>query len=59
MPGLESPPPELPDEGLVNVLAQYLDFNPIDRQELLERKGPLARSDGLIKLLEKKIASPR
>jgi hypothetical protein len=41
------------------MLAQYLDLDPIDRQELLERKGPLARSEGLINLLERKVTPPR
>jgi uncharacterized protein len=51
-PGSAPPPPALSDEDLVNTLAQYLDLEPIDRQELLERAGPLARSEALIKLLD-------
>jgi len=58
-PSPERPPPVLTDEDLVNGLAQYLDFHPIDRQELLERKGPLSRSQALIELLETKMAPPR
>ena len=58
-PGTEPPPPALPDEDLVNALAQHLDLDPIDRQELLERKGPLARSEALIDLLETKVMPPR
>jgi hypothetical protein len=58
-PGSDAPPASFPDEDLVNALAQYLDFDPIDRQDLLERKGPLARSEGLITLLEKKVPPPR
>ena len=58
-PSPERPPPVLTDEDLVNGLAQYLDFHPIDRQELLERKGPLSRSQALIELLEMKMAPPR
>jgi len=58
-PSPERPPPVLSDEDLVNGLAQYLDFHPIDRQELLERKGPLSRSQALIELLEVKMAPPR
>ena len=51
-PHLEPPPPELSDEDLVNGLAQHLDLDPLDRQDLLEREGPLARSEALIDLLE-------
>lgn len=58
-PGSDVPPAAFPDEDLVNTLAQYLDLEPIDRQDLLERKGPLARSEGLINLLEKKVTPPR
>jgi hypothetical protein len=52
------PAPDLPDEDLVNALAQHLDFEPGDRQALLERNGPLARSERLIELLEAQ-ATPR
>lgn len=55
----EPPPATLPDEDLVNVLAQYLELEPTDRQELLERKGSLARSQALIDLLEMMIKLPR
>ena len=51
-----SPPTEISDEELVNGLAQYLDFHPIDRQELLEQEGALSRSRALIELLEMKMA---
>ena len=37
-PDSEPPPPALPDEDLVNGLAQYLEIDPIERQDLLERK---------------------
>ena len=50
---------ELPDEDLVNALAQYLDLDPVDRQELLERNGALSRSQALIDLLEAKVTPPR
>ena len=43
------------DHALVNALAQYLDFEPIERQHLLERDGVLARADGLIELLEMRL----
>ncbi len=47
-------PPAVPDEDLVNALAQYLEFEPIERQALLEREGILARCRGIIELLEMK-----
>jgi Lon protease-like protein len=58
-PGSELPPPGLPDEDLVNGLAQFLDISPSDRQNLLERKGPLARAQALIDLLEMETVPPR
>lgn len=51
-------PPAVPDEDLVNALAQYLDLDPIERQALLERDGILARCLGLIELLEMKTLAP-
>jgi uncharacterized protein len=45
-------PPAVGDEDLVNALAQYLDFEPLERQALLECEGVLARCRGLIELLE-------
>jgi Lon protease-like protein len=51
--------PRLPetasDDALVNALAQYLDFKPVERQALLERDGTLARADSLIELLEMRL----
>ena len=52
-------PPAIPDEDLVNALAQYLELQPIERQALLERDGILARCRALIELLEMKILAPR
>jgi Lon protease-like protein len=49
-----SPPPALSDEDLVNGLSQFLDFHPLERQDLLEQEGLLSRSQALIKLLEMK-----
>ena len=51
-------PPAVPDEDLVNALSQYLDFEPVERQALLERNGILARCHSLIELLEMKTLSP-
>jgi Lon protease-like protein len=51
-------PPAIPDEDLVNALAQYLQLEPIERQALLEREGILSRCYGLIDLLEMKVMTP-
>ena len=45
-------PPAIPDEDLVNALAQFMGLEPLERQALLERDGVLARGHGLIELLE-------
>jgi Lon protease-like protein len=45
-------PPAVPDDDLVNALAQYLALEPLERQALLERDGILARCRALIELLE-------
>ncbi|MFA5908395.1 MAG: LON peptidase substrate-binding domain-containing protein [Vicinamibacterales bacterium] len=47
-------PQNMPDEDLINALAQYLEFDPLERQALLERHGPLARCHSMIELLEMK-----
>jgi Lon protease-like protein len=47
-------PPAVPDDDLVNALAQYLQLEPLERQALLERNGYLERCRGLIELLEMK-----
>ena len=52
-------PPAMPDEDLVNALAQYLQLDPIERQALLECDGILARSRALAELLEMKTLSPK
>ena len=52
-------PPAVPDEDLVNALAQYLELDPLERQALLERDGILARCRALIELLEIKTLAPR
>ena len=48
-------PPSMPDEDLVNSLAQHLEFEPVEKQALLERAGLLARCQSLIELLEMKM----
>jgi Lon protease-like protein len=44
----------MPDEDLVNALAQYLEFDPMEKLALLERQGPLARCRSMVELLEMK-----
>jgi Lon protease-like protein len=50
----EPPPPAVPDEDVINTLAQYMPIGAQQRQELLELKGPLSRSEALIALLQAK-----
>ena len=52
-------PPAVPDEDLVNALAQYLELEPLERQALLERDGILPRCRALVELLEIKTLAPR
>ena len=52
-------PTSMPDEDLVNALAQYLEFEPVEKQALLERDGLLARCRSLIELLEMKVLVSR
>ena len=52
-------PPSMADEDLVNALAQYLDFEPVEKQALLERDGLLDRCLSLIELLEMKVLVAR
>jgi uncharacterized protein len=47
-------PRSMPDDELINALAQYLELEPIERLALLERDGPLARCESLLELLEMK-----
>ncbi|MCL4813979.1 MAG: LON peptidase substrate-binding domain-containing protein, partial [Vicinamibacteraceae bacterium] len=54
--GTEPPvAPDMPDEDLVNALAQYLTLDPIERQALLEQPGLLTRCRALADLLEMKV----
>jgi len=52
-------PPSMPDEELVNALAQYLDLEVVEKQALLERDGLVARCRSLIELLEMKVITSR
>ena len=45
-------PGDMADEDLVNTLAQYLDFDPVEKQALLEREDAASRSRALIELIE-------
>ena len=44
------PPAALPDEDLVNGIAQYAPLDPRERLRLLEAPGPLARAEALVEL---------
>jgi Lon protease-like protein len=50
-------PASMPDEDLVNALAQYLPFEPVERQALLECPGVCARCHSINELLEMKVLS--
>ena len=52
-------PSAMPDEDLVNALAQYLDFEPLEKQALLEQQNLRARAESLVELLEMKILIAR
>ena len=52
-------PPSMPDEELVNALAQYLDLEVVEKQALLERDGLVQRCRSLIELLEMKVIVSR
>lgn len=52
-------PGNLPDDHLVNALAQYLDLEPVERQALLEQDSVLARCRALIELVEMKLLLAR
>jgi Lon protease-like protein len=51
-------PPAMPDEDLINALAQYLEFDPIEKLALLERQGAIARCQSMVELLEMKQMGP-
>jgi Lon protease-like protein len=48
-------PRDMADDELVNALSQYLELDPVEKQALLERPGPLARCRTLIELIEMKV----
>jgi hypothetical protein len=52
-------PAAMSDDDLVNALAQYLDFEPLEKQALLERPCLRTRAASLVELLEMKIITAR
>jgi Lon protease-like protein len=52
--GEQQLPSAMPDEDFVNALAQYLEFEPVEKQALLERHGTIARCRSMVELLEMK-----
>ena len=52
-------PASMPDEDTINALAQYLDFEPLEKQALLEKGSLRARAESLVELLEMKILIAR
>ncbi len=48
-------PLDLPTEDLVNTLSQYLEFDPLEKQALLEQLGPSERCKSLVSLLEMRL----
>jgi hypothetical protein len=52
-------PSAMGDEDLVNALAQYLDFEPLEKQALLEHHSLRTRAESLVELLEIKIIMAR
>lgn len=52
-------PAALPDEDLVNGLAQYARIAPAERQRLLEAPGPLSRAQALVDLFRTAADPPR
>ena len=51
-------PAALPDEDLVNGIAQYARMDPRARQRLLEAPGPLARAEALVELFRAPVEPP-
>ena len=49
----------VPDDELVNALAQYLDLDPVEKQALLEKDSLRRRAESLVELLEMKIIMAR
>jgi Lon protease-like protein len=52
-------PPEMPDEEVINMLAQYAPLDHAERQKLLELDNALLRAQRLIDLVESNAIRPR
>jgi len=52
-------PAAMPDDDLINALAQYLDLEPLEKQALLEEPGIRTRAAALVELLEMKVMMAR
>jgi len=52
-------PAAMNDEDLVNALAQYLNFEPLEKQALLELPCLRTRAGSLVELLEMKMLAAR
>jgi len=52
-------PAAMSDEDLINALAQYLDFEPVEKQALLEHHTLRQRAESLVELLEMKLIMAR
>jgi len=50
--GIPEPPAGVPDEQVVDEIAQRLPIDPVSKQRLLEQDGPLARANVLVEMLE-------
>jgi Lon protease-like protein len=58
-PGDPAPTVEdIPDEELVNGLAQFLPMDPDQRQSLLEQDDALARAEALLKIVDRDVVAP-
>jgi uncharacterized protein len=51
--GIVQPPAGVPDEQVVDELAQFLPIDPSYRQELLEERGALERGRAIVDILER------
>jgi len=56
--GVDQPAPGVPDEQVVDELAQHLPIERLDRQRLLERDDALARASTVIEVLEQILKAP-
>jgi Lon protease-like protein len=52
-------PQQMPDDELINALAQYLELEPLERQALLQHNCLRSRAESLVQLLEMKVMMAR